>query len=90
MPRVLIASTTRTLRDRYHAAPGTVSWEARTELTIVCENVRRMKGLEFDFIVLDHGVVPGRRELGPTGSERLRAGDRIAPSSRLCRIDETS
>jgi hypothetical protein len=51
-PRVLVATTSRTLRDQLRHKLGFGSWEHRDEHTIVCETVHRMKGLEFDFVVL--------------------------------------
>ena len=51
-PRVLVATTTRAVRDRLRAELGLGSWEDRDEHTIVCENVQRVKGLEFDVVVL--------------------------------------
>ena len=40
------------VRDRLREAMGFSSWEQRDEHTIVCETVHRVKGLEFDFVVL--------------------------------------
>jgi hypothetical protein len=51
-PRVLVATTHRTVRDRLRQAMGLGAWEQRSEHSIVCETVHRVKGLEFDFVVL--------------------------------------
>ena len=51
-PRVLVATTLRAVRDRLRETMGFSSWEQRGEHTIVCETVHRVKGLEFDFVVL--------------------------------------
>jgi len=51
-PRVLVATTSRLVRDRLRASMGFSSWEQRGEHSIVCETVHRVKGLEFDFVVL--------------------------------------
>jgi hypothetical protein len=51
-PRVLVATTTRSTRDRLRGDLGLGSWEQRDRHTIVCENVQRVKGLEFDVVVL--------------------------------------
>jgi DNA helicase IV len=51
-PRVLVATTHRTVRDRLRQATGLGAWEQRSEHSIVCETVHRVKGLEFDFVVL--------------------------------------
>jgi DNA helicase IV len=54
-PRVLVAATSRAVRDRLREAMGFGSWEQRSEHTVVCETVHRVKGLEFDFVVLVAG-----------------------------------
>jgi Nuclease-related domain/AAA domain len=50
--RVLVATTHRSVRDRLREAMGFGMWEQRGDYTYICENVQRMKGLEFDFVVL--------------------------------------
>jgi hypothetical protein len=50
--RILVATTHRATRDALRAAMGFGSWEERGEQMIICENVQRMKGLEFDFVLL--------------------------------------
>lgn len=50
--RVLIATFSSEVRDRLREDLALVPWEAGAPTTIVCENVHRMKGLEFDYVVL--------------------------------------
>lgn len=51
-PRVLFATFNRALRDQLRDQFGFVQWEAGGSRAIVCETVHRMKGLEFDYVVL--------------------------------------
>jgi hypothetical protein len=49
---VLIATTSRAARDRLRERLAFVPWEAHDEHAFVCETVHRVKGLEFDFVIL--------------------------------------
>ena len=50
--RVLVATMSRAVRDELRREFGLVEWERGGATTIVCETVHRMKGLEFDYVVL--------------------------------------
>ncbi len=50
--RVLFATFTRAQRDRLRETFGFVAWEGGANTTIICETVHRVKGLEFDYVVL--------------------------------------
>jgi hypothetical protein len=52
---ILVATASSQLRDQLINDYAFSRWEDRDHTTIVCENVHRMKGLEFDHLVL---VVP--------------------------------
>jgi superfamily I DNA/RNA helicase len=49
---ILVATTTGSVRDQLIDDYGFVRWDDRDETTIVCENVHRVKGLEFDHVIL--------------------------------------
>lgn len=52
-PSGVCVSTFHTaLRDELRTALGLVAWEDRDGESIVCENVHRLKGLEFDTVIL--------------------------------------
>ena len=51
-PRVLVATFSTQLRDRLRAAYAFVPWEGGASTAIICENVHRVKGLEFDYVIL--------------------------------------
>jgi len=51
-PRVLVATFSTSLRDRLREDLALVAWEGREPRAIVCENVHRVKGLEFDYVIL--------------------------------------
>jgi Nuclease-related domain/UvrD-like helicase C-terminal domain/AAA domain len=51
-PRVLVATFSTQLRDRLRAAYAFVPWERGESDAIICENVHRVKGLEFDYVIL--------------------------------------
>ena len=51
-PRVLVATFSTQLRDRLREDLALVPWEGREQAAIICENVHRVKGLEFDYVVL--------------------------------------
>ena len=51
-PSVLVATIKTTVRDRLREEFAFVRWEERGPHAIVCENVHRVKGLEFDFVIL--------------------------------------
>ena len=53
--KVLFATFSRAVRDRLRAQFAFVQWEAGGSRTIVCETVHRIKGLEFDYVVLVAG-----------------------------------
>ena len=47
-----IATMNRVVRDRLREATAFVPWDAHDEKAFICETVHRVKGLEFDFVVL--------------------------------------
>ena len=49
---ILVATTSSELRDQLIVDYAFSRWDHREKTTIVCENVQRMKGLEFDHLVL--------------------------------------
>lgn len=49
--QVCIATFRTRVRDELRATLGLGTWEERAEF-IVCENVHRLKGLEFDTVIL--------------------------------------
>jgi AAA domain/UvrD-like helicase C-terminal domain len=51
-PSILVATIKTTVRNRLRDEFAFVRWEDRGPHAIVCENVHRVKGLEFDFVVL--------------------------------------
>ena len=51
-PRVLVATISTQLRDRLREAYAFVPWEGGQSTAIICENVHRVKGLEFDYVIL--------------------------------------
>ena len=51
-PRVLVATFSTVLRDRLREDLAFVPWEGGQATTVICENVHRVKGLEFDYVVL--------------------------------------
>ncbi len=51
-PSLLVATFTRSVRDRLRAQYGFVRWEDREPMAIVCETVHRVKGLEYDHVIL--------------------------------------
>ncbi len=87
---VLVATFTGWVRDRLREVYGFVAWEDLDPMAILCENVHRVKGLEYDHVILvvhAHGV---RDELLYVGASRavmsltvigpadIRLGDPIA------------
>ncbi len=50
--RVLVATFHRAERDRLRDELGFVEWEAGNPQAVVCETVHRVKGLEFDHVIL--------------------------------------
>lgn len=50
--RVLVATLTRAVRDRLRDDFAFVAWEGGEPATIICETVHRVKGLEFDYVIL--------------------------------------
>ena len=50
--RILVATFHRAERDRLRDELGFVAWEAGNPQAIVCETVHRVKGLEFDHVIL--------------------------------------
>lgn len=50
--RVLVATFSTVLRDRFREDLAFVPWEGGESRTVICENVHRVKGLEFDCVVL--------------------------------------
>ena len=75
---------TTLVRDALRDAYAFVAWEKREPMAIVCENVHRVKGLEFDHVILvvhddtvsdellyvGLGLGNGDRASGTTGSDR--------------------
>ena len=51
-PRVLVATFSSETRDALRHALALVPWESGDSTAIICENVHRVKGLEFDYVVL--------------------------------------
>jgi hypothetical protein len=51
-PRVLVATFSTQMRNRLRAAYAFVPWEGGQSTAIICENVHRVKGLEFDYVIL--------------------------------------
>ena len=51
-PRVLVATFSTALRDRLREDLAFVPWEGGQSTTVICENVHRVKGLEFDYVIL--------------------------------------
>ena len=49
---MLVATTAGAVRDQLIDEYGFVRWEDSTESTILCENIHRVKGLEFDHVIL--------------------------------------
>jgi hypothetical protein len=67
---VLVATFTRSVRDRLREVYGFVAWEDLDPMALLCENVHRVKGLEYDHVIL---VVHGpdvRDELLYVGASR--------------------
>ena len=50
--RVLFATVSSGARDRIRDRHGMVPFEQRNDHALVCENVHRVKGLEYDYVVL--------------------------------------
>ena len=50
--RILVATVTRSVRDRLRDEFGFVPWEAGDDRSTICETVHRVKGLEFDHVIL--------------------------------------
>lgn len=73
--RILVATMSRSVRDELRTAFGFGPWEAGDGRSIICETVHRMKGLEFDYVVLV--ALPGERatdELLYVGCSRAVSG----------------
>jgi len=51
-PKVLVATFSTSLRDRLREELAFVPWEGGQSTTVICENVHRVKGLEFDYVIL--------------------------------------
>lgn len=49
---ILVATFTTAVRDLLRRSYAFVAWEDREPMAIVCENVHRVKGLEFDHVIL--------------------------------------
>ena len=49
---VVVATFRTAVRDRLRAELDLVRWEDRVDGAVVCENVHRLKGLEFDTVIL--------------------------------------
>jgi NAD(P)-dependent dehydrogenase (short-subunit alcohol dehydrogenase family) len=54
-PRVLVATFSSKVRDLLRTKFAFVTWEHGEDATVICENVHRVKGLEFDHVVLVSG-----------------------------------
>ena len=50
--RVLFATLSSDVRDRLREAMAFVEFERSSDAAVMCENVHRVKGLEFDYVVL--------------------------------------
>lgn len=53
--RVLFATFSRATRDLLRDRAGFVDWTEGSEQAVVCETVHRVKGLEFDYVILVAG-----------------------------------
>lgn len=53
--RVLFATFSTATRTLLRNELGFVEWDLGTPTTVICENVHRVKGLEFDYVVLAAG-----------------------------------
>ncbi len=49
---MLVATFATEVRNRLRDEFALVPWESGTSTAIICENVHRVKGLEFDYVVL--------------------------------------
>ena len=49
---VLVATLRSVVRDRLRDDYAFVDWESRDPMAILCENVHRIKGLEYDHVIL--------------------------------------
>jgi superfamily I DNA/RNA helicase len=49
---VVVATFRSTVRDRLRTELDLARWEDRADGVVVCENVHRLKGLEFDTVIL--------------------------------------
>jgi hypothetical protein len=49
---MLVATFTRSVRDRLREVHSFVRWEDSDPMAILCETVHRVKGLEFDHVIL--------------------------------------
>ncbi len=49
---MLVATTTGAVRDQLVDEYGFARWEDSDDNTILCENIHRVKGLEFDHVIL--------------------------------------
>ena len=49
---ILVATISSSVRDRLRHDYAFVAWEDRSDVDVLCENVHRVKGLEYDHVVL--------------------------------------
>jgi len=66
---MLVATMRTSVRDRLRAEYGFDNWERTDPMTIVCENVHRIKGLEYD-----HVILVAHDPDGPVADELLYVG----------------
>ena len=87
---VLVATIRSSVRDRLRGDYAFVAWDSGDPMAIVCENVHRIKGLEYDHVILvvhdPDGPVPD--ELLYVGSSRaVMSLTVIGPASVGERLD---
>jgi hypothetical protein len=68
--RVLVATFTRSVRDRLREEYAFVPWEDGDPMAVLCETVHRVKGLEYDHVILAAHADDLRDELLYVGASR--------------------
>ena len=84
---ILVCTTTGSMRDQLIDEYAFVRWEGRDEQTIVCENIHRAKGLEFDHVIVATSDPDVADDLLYVGISRaVMSLTVIAPTSVLHRL----
>ena len=84
---VLVGTFTTSVRDRLRHQYGMVAWEDLDPMAILCENVHRVKGLEYDHVILVVHDDHVSDELLYVGASRaVMSLTVIAPQSVLSRL----